>query len=337
VAIQGPTPTPAHRSDPSKRWELYRLLAEPVRARLLALTHREEAAVGELAEALGEAQPKISRHAAALRDKGLLVARRNGTWTLLRLAPEAMEDPVVADAVQTSLSACESDGTLRRFDRILSQRDAATREFFARSGRPLRIGPPAELAAYLAPFAQLLPERRLAVDVGCGDGPLLEVLCPVFERVIAVDRSEAQLALARTRCEARGLDNVEFVHGEADSPRIPKAVARTGADVVFASRMLHHARVPARSLRCLVELCRRPAKNERGGALVVLDYEAHEDASMRDNEADLWLGFEPGELRRLAEEAGLSEVTMRRLPEDWRGDGPDRHLPWQLLVGRRAR
>ena len=325
----------------SKRWELYRLLADPVRARLLALAHREEAAVGELAEALGEAQPKISRHASALRDKGLLAARKNGTWTLLRLAPDAIDDPVVADAVRTAMSTCEADGTLKRFDRVLLQRDLATREFFARGGRPARIGPPSELGAYLAPFALLLPERQLAIDVGCGDGPLLEVLCPIFERVIAVDRSEAQLALARTRCDARGLDNVEFIHGEADSPRIPKALGRgasaKGADVVFASRMLHHARVPARSLRCLVELCRRPSKTERGGALVVLDYEAHEDAAMREHEADLWLGFEPAELRRLAEEAGLSEVTTRRLPDDWRGDGPDRHLPWQLLLGRRTR
>jgi ArsR family transcriptional regulator len=359
---------PSAPPDPSKRWELYKLLADPVRARLLALAHREEAAVGELAEALGEAQPKISRHAAALRERGLLAARRNGTWTLLRLPPEAMDDAVVADAVHTALAACEADGTLRRFERVLAERDAATREFFARGGRPLRLGPPPELGAYLAPFAELLPERRLAIDVGCGDGPLLEVLSPIFERVIAVDSAEAQLGLARARCQARGLGNVELVHGEADSPRLLRAVekaaargadhraaptgadhraAPTGADVVFASRMLHHARVPARALRALVELCRKPTRNERGGALVVLDYEAHNDVRMREQEADLWLGFDPAELRRLGVEAGLGapgraeqpldQPVVRRLPEAFRGEGPDQHLRWQTMVGRRVR
>ena len=344
--------------DPSKRWELYKLLADPVRARLLALAHREEAAVGELAEALGEAQPKISRHAAALRERGLLAARRNGTWTLLRLPPEAMDDAVVADAVQTALAACEADGTLRRFERVLAERDAATREFFARGGRPVRLGPPPELGAYLAPFAELLPERRLAIDVGCGDGPLLEVLSPIFERVIGVDSAEAQLGLARARCLARGFGNVELIHGEADSPRLLRAVekaasgagdkaAPSGADVVFASRMLHHARVPARALRALVELCRKPTRSERGGALVVLDYEAHDDVRMREQEADLWLGFDPAELRRLGVEAGLGapgraeqpldQPVVRRLPEAFRGEGPDQHLRWQTMVGRRVR
>ena len=97
------------------RWELYRLLADPVRPRLLALSSVEELGVGELADLLREGQPKISRHAAALRDAGLLVARRQGTWTLLRLAPGAAADPVVADAVSAGLaSASEGEEPRRR-------------------------------------------------------------------------------------------------------------------------------------------------------------------------------------------------------------------------------
>jgi ArsR family transcriptional regulator len=123
--------------------------------------------------------------------------------------------------------------------------------------------------------------------------------------------------------------------------------APAGADVVFASRMLHHARVPARALRALVELCRKPTRGERGGALVVLDYEAHDDVRMREQEADLWLGFDPAELRRLGVEAGLGapgraeppldQPVVRRLPEAFRGEGPDQHLRWQTMVGRRVR
>jgi ArsR family transcriptional regulator len=68
----------------------------------------------------------------------------------------------------------------------------------------------------------------------------------------------------------------------------------------------------------------------------VLDYEAHEDAALCEQEADLWQGFERGHLLRFAEEAGLSDITIRRLPRGWQGEGPDRHLVWQLLVGRRG-
>ena len=55
----------------SQRWELYRVLSEPARLRLLALAAHEELSIGELAELLGESQPNVSRHATALRHAGL--------------------------------------------------------------------------------------------------------------------------------------------------------------------------------------------------------------------------------------------------------------------------
>jgi ArsR family transcriptional regulator len=320
------------------RWELYRLLADPVRLRLLALASVEELGVGELADLLREGQPKISRHASALRDAGLVAARRQGTWTLLRLAPGAADDAVVSDAVHAGLASCRSDGTLDRVEEVLRARDTATREFFAKSDRPAVSGPPAELAAYLAAFAPLLPHRRLAVDVGTGDGALLEVLGPVYERVIGLDRSDVQLALAAERVRRRELGNVTLVHGEIDGPEVRAALGRgdAGADLVFASRVLHHAPVPARAMAAIVALARPPRGAEPGGAVVVLDYEAHEDQALREQQADLWLGFEPRELKRLAKAAGLADLHWQRLPAAWQGEGPDRHLGWQLLVGVRA-
>ncbi|MCZ7679620.1 MAG: hypothetical protein M5U28_13005 [Sandaracinaceae bacterium] len=41
----------------ARRWELYRLLSEPVRLRMLALASAEELAINELAELLGEGSP----------------------------------------------------------------------------------------------------------------------------------------------------------------------------------------------------------------------------------------------------------------------------------------
>lgn len=327
----------------SARWELYRLLADPVRPRLLALVSVEELGVGELADLLREGQPKISRHASALRDAGIVAGRKQGTWTLLRLAPGAADDAVVADAVAAGLASCRADGTLARVDEVIAARDEATREFFARGGRPVNAGPPHELGAYLAALAPLLPYRRVAVDVGTGDGPLLEVLSPIFEKVIAVDREGAQLALAAERVRRRELLNVTLVRSEIDGPELHAALHEAlqhhrarGADVVFASRVLHHAPVPARALRALVDLARPPVGEAPGGAVCILDYEAHDDQALREQQADLWLGFEPRELKRLARQAGLIDVTWQRLPAAWQGEGPDRHLAWQLLVGKRG-
>ena len=52
---------------------------------------------------------------------------------------------------------------------------------------------PPQLAAFLAAVA---PDRRLAVDVGCGNGQLTRLLAPWFERVVGIDPSPDQIANA---------------------------------------------------------------------------------------------------------------------------------------------
>jgi DNA-binding transcriptional ArsR family regulator len=266
-------------TSPAARWELYRLLSDPVRVRLLALVDLEELAVGELAELLGEGQPKVSRHAAALRDAGLVAARRNGTWVLLKLAPGVSADPVVSDALAAGRTLLDKEGLAPRVEAIVSARDDRAREYFARgSARSQGSATPRELGAYLTALAPLLFARGLAVDAGTGDGALLDVLAPIFDRVIAVDRAEAQLKAASARARAAGFANVEFVLSELDGREVDKAVhdrSRLGADVVFASRILHHAPKPAAAVTHLAKLLRAPSSGADGGALIVLQGRRH--------------------------------------------------------------
>lgn len=343
------------RSDVSRvqRWELYRVLAEPMRLRLLALAAEEELGIGELAELLGENQSNVSRHAAALRQAGVLRDRKEGTRTLVSVSAHVTADPVVADALASGRSLCEAEGSLARIVQVVRAREAAAHEFFARPAKSNgnRDGALSEAGAYWVALGQLLPRRALALDAGTGDGRLLEVLSPVFDRVVGVDRAEAQLARARERIAARGLTNVTLLQAELDSPELRRALAserhgsdrseassdtrerdghEPGADVVFASRVLHHAPQPARVTAQLASLC------APGGSLVVVDYERHDDESMRD-QADAWLGFDAATLRRFARSAGLEDVRVTKIAAAFRGDGADAHLPWQVLVARRPR
>lgn len=310
------------------RWELYRVLAEPVRLRLLALTAEEELAIGELAVLLAESQPNISRHVAPLKAAGLVLARKQGTRALVRIAEAASADPVVADALASGRALCESDGSLARIAEVLRERDRVAREFFAQAPASAAgaVEPADATRAYVAALARLLPSRQLAVDAGTGDGGLLDVLAPAFERVVAVDRSEAQLERARARVAAHGYANVRLLKSELGAAELREHVGE-GADVVFASRLLHHAPRPVDLVEQLARLARP------GAAIVVIDYERHDDESMRD-EADLWLGFEPAELVGFAAAAGLEAIEVVRLPSAWCGRGRDAHLPWQVLIAR---
>ena len=235
-------------SPASSRWELYRVLSEPARLRLLALASDEELSIGELAELLDEGQPNVSRHAAALRQAGLLRDRREGTRTLVRMPADAGRDPVVADALASGRALCQREGRLARVADVLRARDAAAHEFFARPGKTKVDAIPAEMGAYLASLALLLPRRTLAVDAGTGEGRLLDLLAPVYERVVAIDRSTEQLARARERVASRGYTNVTLVQAELDSDALRKE-AGEGADAVFAVRLLHHTPQPARIRR----------------------------------------------------------------------------------------
>lgn len=322
--------TAAASQMPTTRWELYRILAEPVRLRLLALAAEEELTIGELAELMGENQPNVSRHLAPLRQAGLVLVRRQGTRALVRMSEAAGADPVVADALASGRVLAEADGSLAKIREVLEARDRVAEEFFAQRGASEE---PAEsndaTTAYVAALARLLPERHLAIDAGTGDGALLDVLAPAFEHVIAVDRSEAQLDRARARVARRKLSNVKLLKCELGAQELKNEVGE-GADVVFASRLLHHAPRPLDLLRQLAKL------TKEGGAVLVLDYARHDDESMRD-EADLWLGFDAAELRALARDAGLDDAEVVKLPSAWCGKGKDSHLPWQVLIARKKR
>ena len=66
--------------------QLFGLLSDATRLRALMLIRAEgELCVCELTFALGESQPKISRHLALMREAGLVEARREGTWMFYRM------------------------------------------------------------------------------------------------------------------------------------------------------------------------------------------------------------------------------------------------------------
>lgn len=67
---------------------LFTALADETRLRLLVLLAAEgERCVCELTHALGEPQPKISRHLAKLRELDVVVDRREGQWVHYRINP----------------------------------------------------------------------------------------------------------------------------------------------------------------------------------------------------------------------------------------------------------
>jgi SAM-dependent methyltransferase len=309
------------------RVDLFRLLGDEDRLRLLALCAEEELTVGELASLLGESQPQITKKSQPLREVGLLSARRDGTRTLLRshLDPDVIIDAALAEG----RVLCSKDGSLAKVAAIVAAREELSRRFFDGIGladAPVETdGAPradAELLGWLPLFAPLLPGRALAIDVGTGEGTLLPLLSPLYERVIAVDRSPARLARCAARISSLGLPNVRLREGDVEDAGLAEEIGqRGGADLVVMARVLHHAAQPQNWIAAATRLLRP------GGHLIVVDYLPHDDESMRE-QGDVWLGFEPAKLRTWFASAALAAITVSPL------SSPQRPL-LQLAAGQK--
>jgi SAM-dependent methyltransferase/DNA-binding transcriptional ArsR family regulator len=310
------------------RADLFRLLGDEDRLRLLALCDADELTVGELATLLTESQPQITRKSQPLRDAGLLHARRDGTRTLLRALPP--RDAVVSAALEAGRSLCLSEGSLARVPAIVAQREETARQLFAESKPPATLEDEGagrtrllSLLPLLPILAPLLPGHGLAVDVGTGEGALLPLLSPIYDRVIAVDRSPARLARAAEKISALGLPNVRLREAEVDDTNLALEIARSGgADLVVLARVLHHAARPQDLVASAARLLRP------GGHLVIVDHPPHDDEALRGL-GHVWLGFEPATLRHFLTTAGMRVIALAPL----RGtDTP----PLQVAVGQLA-
>jgi SAM-dependent methyltransferase len=291
----------------SPRADLFRLLGDEGRLRLLALCAEEELTVGELAVLLDESQPQVTKKSQPLREAGLLSARRDGTRTLLRAT--SPHDPVMTAALEEGRALCTKDGSLVKIAAIVAQREDASRRYFDEKGAPAEpaaaLAP--ELVTWLPVLAPLLPGRALAVDVGTGEGTLLPLLSPLYERVIAVDRSPARLARCSARLASWGLPNVRLREGHVEDPDLAQEISqRGGADLVVMARVLHHAARPYEAVVAAARMLRP------GGHLLIVDYLPHDDEAMRD-QGDVWLGFDPTKLVTWIEGAALELAAQQLL------------------------
>jgi ArsR family transcriptional regulator len=83
-------------ADEYKLWEVQadicQTLANPKRLQILNLLKEGELSVGAMVRALGIAKPNLSQHLAVMRQKGILVPRREGTVIYYRLTTPYITD-----------------------------------------------------------------------------------------------------------------------------------------------------------------------------------------------------------------------------------------------------
>lgn len=93
--------------------EVFRLLADPTRVRIVLVLRDGEHAVGDLADRVGKPATVVSQHLAKLRWGRVVVARQDGTRVYYRLVDERVRQ-LVATAVRHAEGALEPESAHQR-------------------------------------------------------------------------------------------------------------------------------------------------------------------------------------------------------------------------------
>lgn len=102
-------------------------LADATRRRILALlVNQGELCVCELTAALDDIQPKISRHLGVLKDAGIVIPRREGTWMFYRLAEPLPAWAVTLLATLTTGAVPELKADARRLKTMADRPERCT-------------------------------------------------------------------------------------------------------------------------------------------------------------------------------------------------------------------
>ena len=300
---------------------LFQALADPTRLRILSLLRAMELSVGELAQLLGQSQPRVSRHVRILSDSGLVGRRKEGSWVYLQLAKPGRTETLFMQAQEIDPEAEQIfTADAARLESIRRDRAEAARRYFEaraatwESVNALHIGDDKVEQA----IADLLADRPLGalLDIGTGTGRMLELFAPKADSAVGIDRSSEMLRLARVKLEEAGISGASLRQGDMNALPLTDG----SADSIILHQVLHYAQQPGAAIAEAARVL------QPGGRLLVIDFAQHDHSELKEKDAHLRLGFADDAMRGWFTAAGLELDRIERLEGGeltvilWRGN-----------------
>lgn len=293
--------------------DIFRALADPTRLRILALLRAMELSVGELAQVLGQSQPRVSRHVRILADAGVAERRKEGSWVFLGLGDRERMRPllVAIDAWADGVDDAWVKADVARLAAVRADRAAAAERYFAAHAgewdaiRSLHIAE-SEVEAAMARALGYKQDEAVGlgrlIDIGTGTGRMLELFAHGARSAMGIDRSPEMLRLARAKLAQAGLE-AELRQGDMYTLALPMG----SADTVLLHQVLHYAQQPGAAI---AEAARLLAT---GGRLLIADFAPHEREELRSRGAHARLGFADEQIRGWFETADLDCEAIEEL------------------------
>ncbi|PWT94347.1 MAG: ArsR family transcriptional regulator [Acidobacteria bacterium] len=293
--------------------DLFRLLGDSMRLRMLRLLSREKLNVSELTGIFGMAQSGISRHLRLLRDAGMVMEEREGGWAYYSVQPKQFSNgltriwPLLEAQLEQLEQARQDDARLQE---VLRERKEDFRDTSTRG-----ISPGRSWAAWARAIGYLLPKYTVA-DLGCGEGYLTLEVARWAKKVIAVDSSQAALKHAKHLAQKKNVKNISWKHGVLE--QLP--IESESVEIVLMAQVLHALTDPAIGLREAYRIL-KPS-----GMLIQEELRTHQEEWVKDKLGDKKLGFEPAELHSLLQGAKFTNIEIE-VGSKRKGD------PFVVLIG----
>jgi ubiquinone/menaquinone biosynthesis C-methylase UbiE/DNA-binding transcriptional ArsR family regulator len=283
--------------------DMVRSLADPTRLRIVALLRAMELSVGELAQVLGQSQPRVSRHVKILCDAGVARRRKEGSWVFL--GPGAAERTARLFNAIDDWNATDGGDHWARADTarlvaVRADRAASAARYFESHAldwdaiRSLHV-PEAAVEAAMCAALSGASLGRLA-DVGTGTGRMLELFAPSSTSATGIDRSSEMLRLARAKLSEIDAGRIALLQGDINSlPLDDESI-----DTLILHQVLHYLPAPEAAM---AELTRVLAPN---GRVLIVDFAPHDREELRDAHAHARLGFSDAQINGWFAASGLT-------------------------------
>lgn len=252
-----------------KLCDTLRLLSDDKRLRILHLLSQEPLTVAELQELLGLSQSSVSSHLGKLKRAGFLHDVAEGSAHRYRLREDLQEDQgrcwqALADM---SRSSPEIAADQQRLQELRSRRGRSWVEQVA--GQLHREYAPGRTWEALGHSFLAALDLGDCVDVGAGDGTMIELLLGSCRSLTCVDPSPAMVAAAQQRIQGQSWQQrVRYCQAPAEALPLDDA----SYDTVLFLQSLQYMQDPQRALQEAQRIL-RPR-----GLLICLSLATHQHA-----------------------------------------------------------
>ena len=281
-----------------------RAAGEPTRLRLLCLCAARQLSVSDIAQIVGQSEPRVSRHLKILSEAGLIERLRQGQWVHYGLTRSAPAAGFVAGLL----------GQLDRADPLLArdrERVHALQSDGTHAGAPAASRLGRELRGFLESAEAVAPTGSVLL-VGADHPELIETAASLGAQCSVLAHSRRSAQLARATAERAGLRCRVFLAagGGALGPRDLALLGRT-----FDAVLLDRLGADHEALGTLLAAGRR-ALSPGGRILLFERYDSLESPRKAGSGTARVVEHPLARLRRLLGEAGLTCERMSPIEAD---------------------